>query len=282
MKYCVTTQYIGEDYKKIAQFTLPLMKEYADYIGADFKLTEITNLNYPRLTHNNLNVFNLLKEYDYVVFFDIDCLVRPTMRNIFEEYSDCTIALKPYRSDRIEDALIGQRGQIQKYLQLSNTNFSILRQEYYNTGVILLRSDAYDYRYSNICPWSYPLEDEIFLNHLVYQTDINFKVLDKYYHYVFHIDNERDIAGWSNTYLKERCQFYITKLNRDIYNVGVSHFSIKPKQITFLNLIKKVYDTILGNSFRYDYLDELIIHMDEYIRSNSISNINNIIKRLEN
>ena len=279
MKYCITTQFIGDDYEALSKVTIPLMQKYAKYVGADFKITETTHLGIDRITYNNLNCFELLKSYDYVLFLDVDCLIaRQTGRNIFEEYSDCMMAIKPYRSDKISDALYGQRHQVKKYANLSHNSTSIFFEDYYNTGVFLLRQDAYDYRYI-YNDWGYPLEDEIYLNHLIYYSNIQFRQLDSYFHYVYHIDDE-----WNRMMDKEkildRCRYYMSELNKDMYRKGIIHFSFKPKNYLMCQLINHIRKNFQTNNWVHDYEKLLYQLVTEYYSCESVNKIQSYLRKI--
>lgn len=63
----------------IQELTLPLMKFYANKIGADFYV--ITDRKYPKMppVYEKLQIYELAKEHknDWSIFFDIDTLIHP-------------------------------------------------------------------------------------------------------------------------------------------------------------------------------------------------------------
>lgn len=80
---------IAIDFDDVYDLTRPYIKDYADRHGSDFieitdqKLSTNTNLTpckedwlYPKV--EIFRIGGLLDEYDYVTYFDADCLIKPT------------------------------------------------------------------------------------------------------------------------------------------------------------------------------------------------------------
>jgi lipopolysaccharide biosynthesis glycosyltransferase len=83
MKKLVFTETSGLVFSQFAQHTIPWMKKYADKIGADFLYDEKEKkLKYPLF--GKYKVYDLLEEYDRILFLDIDILIRPDSPDIFE------------------------------------------------------------------------------------------------------------------------------------------------------------------------------------------------------
>ena len=96
-KTCVLTYCIGEKYKKKSNYTKDSMKKYANKIGADFIIKEEININLfddlqkkiydnsKKIRYLKLNViYNTLKIYDRVIYFDSSCLINKNTPNLFE------------------------------------------------------------------------------------------------------------------------------------------------------------------------------------------------------
>ena len=81
----VCTVVVGARYNQLASYTVPLMKLYADKVGADFKiLGEHPNIASDNPQYQKLQLYYLLREYDRVVFLDADTMVMPACPSLFE------------------------------------------------------------------------------------------------------------------------------------------------------------------------------------------------------
>lgn len=82
MKKLVFTESSGLVFAQFAPYTVPLMKRYAEKIGADFLYDEKERkLKFP--LYGKYKVYDLLDEYDRIIFLDIDILVRPDSPDLF-------------------------------------------------------------------------------------------------------------------------------------------------------------------------------------------------------
>lgn len=81
MKRAVVTITIGKNYEEVSNLSHPTIKKYADKIGAEFVV--INNLR--TLPHwEKFQIFNLLKEYERIIYIDTDILVRDDCPDLFE------------------------------------------------------------------------------------------------------------------------------------------------------------------------------------------------------
>lgn len=83
MERAVVTACIGDLYGKIFNVTQPLLKSYADSIGAEFVVLRETGYELPASAIFGL--FDLLVKYKRVIFLHADCLVRRDCPDLFEE-----------------------------------------------------------------------------------------------------------------------------------------------------------------------------------------------------
>ena len=81
-KYAVLTIAIGEKFQQIAKLTHPTLKFYSDKIGADFIVIDKDDPNLPHW--NKFELFNLLKTYQRIIYFDTDIIVREDCPNFFD------------------------------------------------------------------------------------------------------------------------------------------------------------------------------------------------------
>jgi len=75
----VYTLNINNYFPEMMKITIPLMKEYANRIGADF--IEITERKFPtwHIVYEKLQIYEIGEHYNWNIFFDGDCLVNPML-----------------------------------------------------------------------------------------------------------------------------------------------------------------------------------------------------------
>lgn len=83
MKNAIYTQSSGEIFNTIAEIAVPTMKAYADRIGAEF-IYDRQDKAPKRPLFGKYKVYDLLADFDRVLFLDVDLLVRPDSPNIFD------------------------------------------------------------------------------------------------------------------------------------------------------------------------------------------------------
>ena len=88
MKNAIVTLCIGTE--EWVPYTHEPMKKYADRIGADFIVIDQPKVNYSKTKNVNpilfekYQIYDILEEYDRVLYLDTDILVTPDAPNIFE------------------------------------------------------------------------------------------------------------------------------------------------------------------------------------------------------
>lgn len=85
-KYLVVTR-ADDNIKQMTDITLPIMREYAEKCGADFKIISepapfMTDDNKPH--YRIIKVRDFLEEYDRVLLLDADMIINKDCPNIFE------------------------------------------------------------------------------------------------------------------------------------------------------------------------------------------------------
>lgn len=73
MRNAVVTLTIGERYKEIAEITHPVLKAYADKIGAEFV---VIDKDHGLMHWEKFQIYHLLKIYNRIIFFDTDIIIR--------------------------------------------------------------------------------------------------------------------------------------------------------------------------------------------------------------
>jgi len=100
----------------ITAITLPVIKEYAEKCGADFKILDQeppiwTTESPPRPHYRIMEFYNLFDEYDRILSCDCDLIINKTCPNIFEEVpKDCIGSIY----EDVGRAQAHRRGQIKK------------------------------------------------------------------------------------------------------------------------------------------------------------------------
>ena len=85
-KLAIATITIGEKFWKMASYTHPLIKEYAEKCGADFIVLDSRKM-YEKCglaTYERFQLYELFDTYDRIAFIDTDILVSPDSPSIFE------------------------------------------------------------------------------------------------------------------------------------------------------------------------------------------------------
>jgi lipopolysaccharide biosynthesis glycosyltransferase len=136
MKNAVVSIAIGDYYKKIAKISHPRFQEYAQKIKAEF-VPIFKNIikNSPSAHWNKLFFNDLLLEYDRLIYFDTDILIRDDCPNLFDIIPENRIAMfneAPYVNRY--SAFIETCNAYKKY-------FKDWEGEYYNTGVIVMSKE---------------------------------------------------------------------------------------------------------------------------------------------
>lgn len=90
MKYAIVTVCIGDLYKRMGTISHPLMKQYADRIGADFIVLDEKKLAQTTPHWEKFKILDILADYERVLYLDSDIIIRDDAPNIFDEVpKDC-------------------------------------------------------------------------------------------------------------------------------------------------------------------------------------------------
>ncbi len=85
MKKAVYTVNIGNYIPDISAITVPAFKAYAERIGADF--IQITERKFSPFAfgYEKMQIYELGKDYDYNVYFDLDVIISPKMFDVTDK-----------------------------------------------------------------------------------------------------------------------------------------------------------------------------------------------------
>ncbi|MDJ0798530.1 MAG: glycosyltransferase [Calothrix sp. MO_167.B12] len=79
----IVTLCIGEEYK-LGEITHPLLKSYADKIGADFIVISESKINLGNHNFEKFQIYELFEKYSRIIYLDTDIIVTPECPNLFE------------------------------------------------------------------------------------------------------------------------------------------------------------------------------------------------------
>jgi len=163
MKTAIFVLCIGDFYKSVSEFTHPLIKEYANKIGADFIECTETKLPYPH--YAKLEIYNLLDKYDRILYLDTDILISPNTPNIFDIVPENKLGL-------LDESILGYNDKFIEFLKTYGkeyVNSWSTHQKCYNAGVIVC---------SKIHKDLFKLPDT-FIKHYWEQSYLNLRILQE-------------------------------------------------------------------------------------------------------
>ena len=125
----IVTLSIGEGYK-LPDVTHPMMRAYAEKIGADFVVINTPKLNLSCVHYEKYQIYELLESYDRIIYLDTDILLNPDCPNLFkivpeDNFGAFLISKHTYYHD-------GEIKIVQK--ELGELGW---KREYFNSGVMV-------------------------------------------------------------------------------------------------------------------------------------------------
>jgi len=136
MKLAVCSVAHGERYEKLAEFTHPIFRAYAARIGADFKEIKWPpgkDLIYSAAWLKLILLWQLLKEYDRVIFLDTDILLHPDCPNLFDIVPETHFGA--YQEGQLIDRSYPLAKAMEDHKIKCNREY---QGEYFNSGVMVL------------------------------------------------------------------------------------------------------------------------------------------------
>lgn len=132
-KLALVTLAIGEDHQKIGKLTHPLMQAYAEKIGAEFICISHQKV-YETTPHwEKFRIYELLNNYDRILYLDTDIIIRDHAPNIFDIIPDTHLGIlneQPFVEDRTYAFMQGC--QAYGYTDMPWDKI------YFNTGVMVI------------------------------------------------------------------------------------------------------------------------------------------------
>lgn len=129
MRRCIFTLCVGDKFARIGEVTIPLMQEYATKLGADLEVVRNTDHKYPH--YSKIDTLNqLLGQYDQVLYLDLDLIVNPRARDVFQY--NCQIGM-------VDESPLGYDAKFEEYVVSKGgmETWAPYNRKCYNTGVIL-------------------------------------------------------------------------------------------------------------------------------------------------
>lgn len=149
----VVTITIGDYHKRMAEITHPLMKAYAQKIGAEFIVIDKAE-GMPHYAKFQIN--KLLKNYDRLIYIDTDILIRNDSPDIFQLVPEDSIGL-------FDEGRYLDRTSFYGFMQQNSYDPNYWDKKYYNTGVMVVSK----------CHANIFLKPDVEQNHFFEQSYIN-------------------------------------------------------------------------------------------------------------
>lgn len=130
MKKAIVTITIGDFYTKLSKLTHPLIKQYADKVGAEFVVISESKHKYPH--YAKCDLMQMFDNYDRILYIDTDIIIRPDSPNLFDLVSNEQFAI--FEEGRFTPRLEGFLEYLKYYGIKPSADYG---GAYYNTGVFL-------------------------------------------------------------------------------------------------------------------------------------------------
>lgn len=130
-KYAVVTIVIGNTYNDLSKLTHPTIKAYADKIGADFIVWK-TMGKHTHPGYQKLEIKELLKKYERVLYIDTDIIIREDSPNLFDVVPKEKVGLFN------EGRFVLRSDSFYDFCRQVNFNPQDWDKRYFNTGVLVV------------------------------------------------------------------------------------------------------------------------------------------------
>ena len=84
MRTALVTTCVNEYQKNISQYTISNMKDYAKRIGTEFVCIDKADISQDHPELEKFKIFNLLNQFDRIIYFEIGVLIRDDCPNLFD------------------------------------------------------------------------------------------------------------------------------------------------------------------------------------------------------
>ncbi len=132
MKTAIVTIAIGDTYQNLAKMTHASIAAYAKKINAKFIVIDAVKVSVTSPHFEKFQIYDLLNEYDRILYIDTDAIVREDCPNIFD-------IIKPDSLGIFNEGKLADRVEaINQTCAAYNENIKDWNGAYYNTGVMVV------------------------------------------------------------------------------------------------------------------------------------------------
>lgn len=236
-KKAIVTLAIGDFYEKMGSITHPLMKKYANNVGADFvciSQPDVADITALPPKYEKFQIYDLFDRYDRILFIDTDIIVNPDAPDIFdycpaecfgavseESYSGSTLEKK------VTQEILGSVDWIYPYI---------------NSGVMVIPKtcrEIFNYRRPELKRWAigdfrkkYPtvLNDQPYISHYINLKKYSFYELGvKFNHTRAYPDSHKRFQSFFIHYSGHSGHRYGDRLTQIHLDAGVMKNTVNKK-----------------------------------------------------
>lgn len=134
MKKAILTICAGTAYQAMGTLTCPLMRRYADRIGAEFVVLDSIHL--PKSCFSKFAIFDWIGRYDRLLFLDVDTIVRGDCPDLFSLVPEGVFGA--FDEHKLADDV--QKATHVEYMRRASGFYGIPMDNFrfFNTGVMVL------------------------------------------------------------------------------------------------------------------------------------------------
>ena len=135
MKNAIFTITTGEGFQKIAQYTHPIMRGYANRIDAEVYV--VSKARYNHCHFDKFRIYELLDRFDRILYMDSDILIHPDCPNLFEMVPPDKFGIFDEGAPSTEEERKTQQAAIEKASQEYEIPLPE-RRDFYNAGLMVV------------------------------------------------------------------------------------------------------------------------------------------------
>lgn len=133
MKKLILAIAIGWYHQEMAEVTHPLLRAYAAKVGADFKVVTEQKISNTTPHWEKFQIARFFDEYDRIIFFDTDIIVRADCPDLFEIVPQNAVGA--FNEGKYEER---PRSMLEVVAKEYGVDLGSWDGRYYNTGVMVL------------------------------------------------------------------------------------------------------------------------------------------------
>jgi lipopolysaccharide biosynthesis glycosyltransferase len=132
--------------EELYKYSTISVKQYANRIGAEYKLITQPKINWIHPTFERFDLFfndEWWQEYDHILYLDTDVIVWPTAPDVFKEYPSAS-KFKPVQDRIAKKNTLPYHTKRAKDTCLEKFTAKVLQDNRFNAGVFMLNKTAVD------------------------------------------------------------------------------------------------------------------------------------------